>query len=140
MSEENKQQEDKTPGIFSWHEMMTSDQGASTEFYSSLFGWTHEDMDMGGFTYRFFKSGERSVAGMVEITPEMGECPPHWLSYVTVEDIEASTAKAKELGAKVCKEITDVGMGKFAVITDPQGAGIAMWQFAEGGGEGCGED
>lgn len=131
MSEE-KQQEDKTPGIFSWHEMMTTDQEASTAFYSSLFDWKHEDMDMGGFTYRFFKSGERPVAGMMQITPEMGECPPHWLSYVTVEDIEASTAKAQELGARVVKEITDVGKGKFSIIIDPQGAGIALWQFADG--------
>ena len=139
MSEEHKEQEDKTPGIFCWHELMTKDTEGSTKFYSELFGWTHEDMDMGGFNYRFFKSGERSVGGMVEITPEMGDCPPHWLSYVTVEDITASTAKAEELGAKVCKEITDVGMGKFSVLTDPQGAGIALWEFAEGGGEGCGE-
>ncbi len=136
MSEENKQQEDKTPGIFCWHEMMTTDKAASSEFYSSLFGWTHEDMDMGSFTYRFFKSGERSVAGMMEITPEMGDCPPHWMSYVTVEDIDASTSKAQQLGAKVVKEITDVGMGKFSIIIDPQGAGIAMWEFGDSeGGE-----
>ncbi len=131
MSEE-KQQEDKTPGMFCWHEMMTPDKEGSTAFYSGLFGWTHEDMDMGSFTYRFFKNGERSVAGLMEITPEMGECPPHWMSYVTVEDIDASTAKAQELGARVAKDVTDIGMGKFSILIDPQGAGIALWQFGEG--------
>jgi len=136
MSEENQPKEDKTPGIFCWHEMMTPDKDASTEFYSGLFGWTTEDMDMGGFTYRMFKNGDNPVAGMMEITPEMGECPPHWMSYVTVENVDASTARAQELGAKVVKEVTDIGMGKFSIIIDPQGAGIALWEYGEGECEG----
>jgi uncharacterized protein len=55
--------------------------------------------------------------------------PPHWLAYVGVDDVNASTKKARELGAKVVVEVTEVGSyGIMSVITDPTGATLAMWQ------------
>ena len=56
--------------------------------------------------------------------------PGSWMAYVTVEDLETSLAQAIELGAKVHKEITTIQMGRFAIIADPQGAVIGLWQFA----------
>jgi uncharacterized protein len=53
-----------------------------------------------------------------------------WMGYVTVENLEASLAKATELGAEVHKGITTIPMGRFAIIGDPQGAIIGLWQFA----------
>jgi len=130
MSEQTQNEMDKTPGIFSWNELMTRDSDASSKFYTALFGWTSEDMDMGGFTYTMFKTGGRAVGGMIVLPPEAESMPVMWMGYVTVQNLEASVAKAGELGAKVLKEITAIEMGRFAILADPQGAVIGLWQFA----------
>ena len=129
MSEQTSNAMDKTPGIFSWNELMTRDAGASAKFYTALFGWAREDMNMGDFTYTMFKSGDRAVGGMIVLPPEAASMPGMWMGYVTVENLEASVAKAEELGAKVLKEITNIEMGRFAILADPQGAVIGLWQF-----------
>ena len=129
MSDQTSNEMDKTPGIFSWNELMTRDAGASAKFYTTLFGWTREDMDMGDFTYTMFKSGERAVGGMIALSAEAASMPVMWMGYVTVENLEASVAKAEGLGAKVLKEITEISMGRFAILSDPQGAVVGLWQF-----------
>jgi uncharacterized protein len=129
MSEEGSNEMDKTPGIFSWNELMTRDAAASAKFYTALFGWSCEEMDMQGYTYSMFKSGDRAVCGMFALSPEAESMPVMWMPYVTVEDLEASVARAKELGATVHKEITTIQVGRFAILADPQGAVIGLWQF-----------
>jgi uncharacterized protein len=53
----------------------------------------------------------------------------NWLAYVLVDDAVAATAKAKALGATICKEVTEIpNIGCFSVITDPTGATLALWQ------------
>ncbi len=122
---------DKTPGLISWNELISHDAQASADFYTGLFGWTREDASMEGISYSIFKTGERPVAGMVQLAPERkSEVPGMWVNYVTVDNIEVSVARACELGAKVCKEITTLPMGRFALIQDPQGAVVGLWQFA----------
>jgi uncharacterized protein len=130
MSEQTSNEMDTTPGIFSWNELMTRDARASAKFYTTLFGWTREEMDMEGISYSMLKSGDRPVGGMVTLPPEAESMPGIWMAYVTVENLEASLAQAIELGAKVHKEITTIPMGRFAIIADPQGAVIGLWQFA----------
>jgi uncharacterized protein len=129
MSEEGSNQMDKSPGIFSWNELMTRDAAASAKFYTTLFGWSREEMDMQGFTYNMFKSGDRAVGGMLTLPPEAHSMPVMWMPYVTVENLEASVDRAKKLGATVHKEITAIPMGRFAILADPQGAVIGLWQF-----------
>jgi uncharacterized protein len=129
MSEQTSNEMDTTPGIFSWNELMTRDARASEKFYTALFGWTREEMDMGGFSYSMFKSGERPVGGMFTLPPEAESMPAIWMAYVTVENLERSLAEAIELGAKVHKEITTTPIGRFAIIADPQGAVLGLWQF-----------
>ena len=82
---------------------MTRDAEASAKFYAALFGWTREDKDMGGSTYAMFKTKGRPVGGMVVLPPEAESMPVMWMGYVTVENLEASIAKAVELGAEVHK-------------------------------------
>lgn len=123
-------EEDKTPGIFSWREMVTQDVAGSTKFYTELLGWSVQSMDMGGGNeYNMFMQGERPVAGMIQSPKE--DAPTTWINYITVENLEATVAKAEELGAHLCMPITEVpGRGRFAGVADPQGAPIAFWQFA----------
>ena len=121
---------DTTPGIFSWNELMTRDANASAKFYETLFGWVREDQDMGGLTYSTLKSRGRPAAGMIVLPPEAESMPVMWMGYVTVDNLEDSVAKARELGATIHKDITSIQMGRFAIIADPQGAIIGLWQFA----------
>ena len=128
----SEQQEDKTPGNFSWHELMTSDPEGTKKFYTEMFGWTIEEMDMGDMVYTMFSNNGQPVCGMIPITEDMGPVPPHLLTYTTVDDIGAAVEKAKGLGAKVHKEVTELPMGKFAVVADPNGIGFAFWEYGKG--------
>lgn len=133
MSEEDCSGEDKTPGIFSWRELVTRDLEGSTKFYTDLLGWTTDTMEMpGGMDYTMFMAGERPVAGMMKPPAEKGDVPTTWISYITVEDLDATVAKAQELGAHLCMPPTEIpGKGRFAGVADPQGAPIAFWEFAK---------
>ena len=84
---------------------------------------------MQGFTYSMFKSGDRAVGGMITLPSDAESMPVMWMPYVTVEDLEASVARAKELGATVHKDVTTIQMGRFVILADPQGAIIGLWQF-----------
>ena len=134
MSQESTNQKDTTPGIISWNELVSRDAGASKEFYTQLFGWTSETMSMGpGAEYTFLKAGDRPAAGLLSMPADAGPAPTMWMSYVTVADLPAAVAKAKELGAHICKDVTVLPMGRFAIIADPQGAAIGLWEFAKEG-------
>jgi len=125
-------QEDKSPYIMSWRELVSKDPAKSQDFYVKLFGWTAEKMDMGpAGTYTFFKAGDRPVAGMIQAPEGFGGGGSMWMDYVTVPNVDQAVEKATELGAKVCKEKTTIPMGSFAIINDPQGGVIGLWEFAE---------
>ena len=110
-------------------ELMTDDTSKSKKFYSSLFDWKLEDVP--GMDYTMIGVGEGTGGGMMK-NPVPG-IPSHWMAYVLVEDVNASTEKAKSLGATIVKEVTEVpGMGWFSVITDPIGAVLGLWQTKEG--------
>lgn len=106
-------------------ELNTTDMKKAKEFYSKLFDWKLEDMP--GADYTMIKVGEGTGGGMMP-NPVPG-APSFWLSYVLVDDIEASTKKAQSLGGKVMRDITEVGgYGQFSVIVDPTGAAFALWK------------
>lgn len=115
------------PGALCWTELMTNDPAAARRFYAGLFGWAPEDMAMGPMTYTVFKFGDKPKAGMMTMTPEMGPMPPHWLSYFAVRDTDETVAKAIMKGGKVAVPPKDIpGVGRFAVLHDPQGATFAI--------------
>jgi predicted enzyme related to lactoylglutathione lyase len=116
------------PNPFVHVELGTTDIGKAKSFYGSLFDWTLEDVPMGGGTsYTMIKVGSGTGGGMMK-HPVAG-APSAWLAYVDVADIEAATKKAKSLGAKVMKEVTEVmGMGWLSIIVDPTGACLGLWQ------------
>ena len=110
-------------------ELHTSDLKRAKEFYGKLFDWKLEDVPMpgGGGTYTMIQVGNGTGGGMM--TNQAPGMPPHWLAYVGVDDVRASTRKAKELGAKVVVDVMEVGdYGTMSMITDPTGATLAMWQ------------
>ena len=109
-------------------ELHTGDLKRAKEFYGKLFDWKLEDAPMpGGGSYTLIQVGNGTGGGME--TSRTPGVPPHWLAYVGVDDVRASTKKARELGAKVVADVMEVGeYGWMSVITDPTGATIAMWQ------------
>jgi len=109
-------------------ELNTQDLPKAKKFYSALFGWQLQDMPMGdGKTYTMIGVGEGTGGGMM--TAPDPDIPPHWLAYVGVDDIVASTKKAKDLGATLVMGVTPVAnYGKFSIFKDPTGALFAMWQ------------
>lgn len=121
-------------GVFAWNELATTDVDAAKTFYGDLFGWTPKDMDMGGgMTYTIFErpGDEAGAAGCMPLTEDMKKhgVPPNWLVYIGTEDVDASTDKAKELGATVHMPPTDIeGVGRFSVLQDPTGAAFALFK------------
>jgi predicted enzyme related to lactoylglutathione lyase len=108
-------------------ELQTNDPASAKKFYTSLFGWKLQDVAMPGGTYTMIDVGGGTGGGMMP-NPVPG-APSHWLSYVGVDDVDASMKKAKELGATVLMDVTEVGeFGWMSVISDPTGAILAMWK------------
>jgi uncharacterized protein len=108
-------------------ELNTTDVKAAKNFYSKLFDWKLEDMESPGGGYTMIKVGEGTGGGMMK-NPIPG-APSFWLAYVLVDDIEASTKKAKSLGASVMRDVTEIPhVGWFSIIADPTGAHLALWK------------
>ena len=111
---------------FVHNELNTQDVGKAKAFYSKLFDWTLEDMS-GGMEYTLIKVGEGTAGGIMK-HPMPGQ-PSFWLAYVGVDDIKASTGKAKSLGANVIKDVTEISnVGWFSIFMDPTGAPLALFQ------------
>jgi len=110
-------------------ELNTTDQGKAKSFFGSLFDWKLEDMPMDDGTYTMIGVGDDGVGGGIVKHPMGG--PSVWIPYVGVDDVRASTEKARSLGAQVVKDVTDIpGMGSFSIILDPTGAALGLWQSA----------
>ena len=112
-------------GAFSWCELMTSDVEAAKRFYTELLGWTTEEVP--GMSYTMVKTGEVGTGGIMDIPPQAAGSPPHWGTYVTVDDVDATARKAQELGAKTIMPLTDIpNVGRFYTFQDLQGAVISV--------------
>jgi predicted enzyme related to lactoylglutathione lyase len=123
-------QQGPKPGTFGWSELATRDTKAAGVFYSELFGWKQKAGSGGPVEYTEFQVGGQSIGGMMAMTEQHGDAPPHWLPYVMVEDCNASAAKAGELGAQTFVPPMDIpNVGRFAVFADPTGAALAIIQL-----------
>lgn len=122
------------PGKFVWHDLTTNDPAACKIFYSALLGWEYVDTSIDGHVYSVARLGGKPVAGIHAPRPERaGKTPSHWLSYMSVADVDATVAKAKAAGGAVLGEPHDVGsVGRAAVLRDPAGAPFGLVRFAAG--------
>jgi hypothetical protein len=108
-------------------ELNTTDVAKAKAFYGKLFDWKMEDVPMPEGTYTILKVGEGTGGGLMK--HPMPGAPSTWLAYVLVDDIAASTQKAKSLGATVIKDVTEVmGFGWLSIIMDPTGAALGLWK------------
>jgi hypothetical protein len=116
-------------GAIAWSELMTSDPVAAGAFFAQLFGLDVVTMPgTEGATYTMLQMGEQPVAGLLQITPEMGEMPSNWMTYFQVEDIDAGVARAVELGGASPMSVMDGPGLRFAIVSDPQSAVFGLMQ------------
>lgn len=118
----------KTHGAPSWLEYNGKDPAVARKFYTEVLGWTVNDMPMGdGGNYPVITFGEEGVGGF---SPQPQE-PSGWLTYITVDDVDARFKKAIDAGAKTILEPFDgPGVGRMCRIEDPSGALLAFIKYA----------
>ena len=115
------------PGSFTWNELNTRDLPAAKAFYTQVFGWKAHDMDVGGMSYTEWKLGDSPVAGMQAMSDMVpAEVPAHWLVYFAVDDTDATISTATRAGATILVPPMDIPPGRFAVLSDPEGAAFAV--------------
>jgi predicted enzyme related to lactoylglutathione lyase len=115
-------------GKFIWHELMTPNIQGAADFYARVFSWRNEASTVPGYT--LCMSGRWGVAGLMRQPDAAQEqsTPPSWLVYIAAPDVDATAEAAQRLGGKLLKAPTDIpGMGRFAVLSDPQGATFAVF-------------
>jgi predicted enzyme related to lactoylglutathione lyase len=119
-------------GTFCWNELATNDVAAARNFYSQLLGWTLQESTAAGMVYTEIEAAGRRIGGMWQTSAECGgDMPPHWMTYVAVDDVDALAARVPELGGNVCVPPTDIpNVGRFAVINDPTGATLSIIKLA----------
>ncbi len=120
-------------GAFSWNELGTRDTDAAKEFYAAVFGWSFRDNDMGEMgTYTEWLNGEESIGGMMNVSGRLpDEIPAHWLTYFAVESTDAAQETVKSSGGGVSFGPVDIPAGRFAIVTDPHGAALAVIQLPD---------
>src|SRR5215471_7445162 len=120
------------PGTFCWAGLATSDPAAATAFYARLFDWEAEPLPAGEpGAYTIMRRVGHDVAICYRQTAQAraAAAPPHWTSYISVEDADATAARAGQLGgAAVFRAPFDVPGARVAAIADPAGAVVSLWQ------------
>jgi uncharacterized protein len=115
-------------GTFYWNELMTTDPEAAAGFFAGLTGCRVDTMPMPDGTYRVMALGEKMVGGIMAMPPTLpAGTPPHWFSYMAVDDVDAACRRVRELRGKVLREPWDVpGAGRIAIVADVTGAALGL--------------
>ncbi|MBJ6723546.1 VOC family protein [Geomesophilobacter sediminis] len=120
-------------GAISWFELRTSDPKGAESFYTRIFGWTTEPWLAAKNGYSLIKVDGKQVGGICSPHGEGTGRPTAWGVYVTVADVDATAARAVELGGKLLVAPRDIPkVGRFCVIEDPQGGVVSAITYLPG--------
>jgi len=117
-------------GRFVWYDLMTTDVPAAQAFYEHVIGWSGKDSGVPGQSYTIFSLGDTMLAGLMPIPEDArrGGVRPAWMGYIGVDDVDAWATRLQAAGGTVHRPGTDIpGVGRFAVVGDPQGAGFMLF-------------
>jgi predicted enzyme related to lactoylglutathione lyase len=118
------------PGKFTWFEHVCPDPKRAQAFYGEVLGWKVQPFPMGNFTYEMILAGDTMIGGYG--SPKAGQAP-HWISYVSVEDVDAAAKAAAANGGKVIEQPSEIPtVGRTARIADPGGAEICLFKSSNG--------
>ncbi len=125
----------KAPRNFVWYELLTTDAAAAERFYRDVVGWGAQNSGVPGMAYTLLSAGETQIGGLMtlpEAALKMG-ARPGWIGYVSVDNVDAEAAEFTKAGGVIHKAPADIpGVGRFAVVGDPQGAALTLFKSASG--------
>ena len=110
----------------SWVDLGAPDPKKAARFYSQLFGWDVQEgpPESGGYAIAHLRG--KAVAGL---GPQQNPGPPVWTTYIDVDSADDTVAKVKANGGMVFMEPFDVmDVGRMAIVADPMGAVLGLWQ------------
>ena len=117
-------------GMVWWSELMTRDVDAAKKYYADVCGYTFSDMPMpDGTIYSVGMRGEVPTVGVMDMTgiPEYDQTPPHWFTYIAVDDVDAALEQTRAGGGQVITEPFEIpDTGRIAKVSDPSGAVIGL--------------
>jgi len=121
------------PGAMCWCEVNTPDAAKARSFYEQVFGLTTKKMEgMAYWTLHRPDDSETAHAGILQMTEEWGDTPPHWMCYFAVDDVDAALERVKEKGGRVCVPAFDTPYGRMSVVDDAQGATFTLMRMKIG--------
>lgn len=111
-------------GVFYWMELNTGDVEKAKAFFGATIGWTFKNQPMAEGDYWLAMNGDIPVAGIVALDAfSPPDAPPHWFSYLAVDNVDARIEAAAKAGATIKRSPFDVeGVGRIAILQDPTGA------------------
>ena len=115
-----------TAGAMIWNELVTPDVEKAKEFYGQLLGWKFQKDD--NMDYHYIVNNGRMNGGILPLIEDMENTPPVWMVYFNVADIDVAVERVESNGGQVHVPITEIPVGKFAVIADPAGAVMTIMQ------------
>ena len=121
----------KTQGHFCWYELVTNDVNGAIAFYKNVIGWGTQAWEGGESPYVMWTADGKPLGGVMPLPPDASKTgmPPHWFAHVTVDDVDATAKKAESLGGKIVVPPEDIPtIGRFSIISDPQGATISLFK------------
>ena len=118
-------------GNFTWFELITTDPAAAERFYGDVVGWTAADAGLPDRRYAILSADGVGVGGVMPLSDQMKAhgARPGWIGYIGVADVDATASKLVELGGSLHRPAEDIpGVGRFAVVSDPQGAAFILFK------------
>jgi hypothetical protein len=118
-------------GKFCWYELVTTDTEAAGAFYRQVLGWNLQDSGHPSMSYTLLNVGDHGIGGMMQLPEEAGKAGarPGWMGYIWVREVEAAVDSVVAAGGKLHKAPDDIpGVGRFAVVSDPQGANFILFR------------
>lgn len=116
-------------GDIHWTELNTREPEKAKAFFEKICGWSVDAVPMpDGGTYHIAKKGDHMVAGIFTMDgPDFEGTPPHWMTYIAVDDVDATCEAVAANGGVVVTPPFDVPMaGRIAMIKDPSGAVVGI--------------
>ncbi len=120
------------PGHVTWIDLTVDNAENVRDFYASVVGWNHSPVEMGGYSDFTMSSPDGAFsAGICHARGGNVGLPAQWLLYITVDDLDASVARCEKAGGSVVRAIKTMGQhGRYAVVQDPAGASVALFEPA----------
>ena len=125
------------PNSFVWYELMTTDTDAAEAFYREVVGWRSREFGQPDLPYTIMSAGETPVAGIMAIPEETRSAGgrPSWTGYIAVDDVDIAADRVRQAGGAVHRAPADIpNVGRFSVVSDPQGAIFALFKPSGDGG------